>query len=151
MLIVMMVELVKSESLGNIRASQITEVAFIFLVEDITSCQLHILGMRNAFIICYKYCFQMKQLVHLDHSSFHCFPDLVDAYQNYWGECNSRSIFSSIEYLRQEIWYNLCRYSEKQGLLPKPMVKAYVSSKFYKLPYQVVELRPNTITFSFFF
>jgi hypothetical protein len=124
------VELVKSASLGSIRASQITEVVYIFLVDDITSCQFHILGMRNAFIIRYKYCFQRKQLVHLDHLSFHCFPDLADAYRNYWGECYSRSIFSSIEYLRQEIWRNLCRYGEKQGLFLKPMFKAYVSPNF---------------------
>jgi hypothetical protein len=128
------VKLVKSASLGNIQASQITDVAFIFFVEDITSCQFHILGMRNAFIICYKYCFQMKQFVHLDHSSFHCFPDLVDACQNYWGECYRRSIFSSIEYLWQEMWRNLCHYGEMQGLFPKPMFKAYVSPNFTSSP-----------------
>jgi hypothetical protein len=66
----------------------------------------------------------------LDHLSFHCFPDLADVYQNYWGECYSRSIFSSIEYLQQEIWRNLCRYGVKQGLFPKPMFKAYVSPNF---------------------
>jgi hypothetical protein len=76
--------------------------AFIFLVEDIMSCQFHILGMRNAFIIRYKYCFQMKQLV---------------------GE-------NVTEYLRQEIWGNLCHFGEKQGLFPKPMFQAYVSPNF---------------------
>jgi hypothetical protein len=95
------VELVKSVSLGIIQASQITEVAFIFLVDDITSCQFHILGMRNAFIIHYSIFFILNKLVCLDHSSLQCFPDLVDVYQNYWGECYSRSVFSSIGYLRQ--------------------------------------------------
>ncbi len=38
--------------------------------------------------------------------------------------------FSSIEYLHQEIWRNLCHYGEKQGLFPKPIFKAYVSLNF---------------------
>jgi len=124
------VELVKAACIANVTIDSVTGIAFIFLTEDVMSFLVHIQGMRNAFIIHFKFCPRAKCLVPLSPSSFFCFPDLSIAHRNIWSESYGQSIFSAMECLQQEMWRFLCRYGSSQGNFPKALIKLYLPSIF---------------------
>jgi hypothetical protein len=59
------VEVFRSSSIATVRTSHITGTRFSFDVQ----------GMKNAFVIQYKYCLSTKALILLSSESFYCFPD----------------------------------------------------------------------------
>ncbi len=61
---------------------------------------------------------------------FFAFPDLYPEHNAKWCECLSRSIFSSINELWQQIWCILCRFGQSQGLHPKALIKIPISHRF---------------------
>jgi hypothetical protein len=66
----------------------------------------------------------------LSDASFNAFPDLNVQYQQLWLECYVRTIYSSLDHLRQEFWWFLCRYGQSQGLYPKGTLNFYFPSAF---------------------
>ncbi len=110
--------------------SHITGITFIFLAEQLTSFSFDVQGMKNAFVIRYKYCLSTSSLIRLSNESFYCFPDLCIHYWQIWSECYARTIFNSIDHLRQEMWRFLCRYGQSQGLFPKQMLTLYFPTVF---------------------
>jgi hypothetical protein len=45
----------------------------------------------------------------LNRSTFFAFPDLYEEHNMQWCECLARTIFSSIDDLRIQLWRVLCR------------------------------------------
>jgi len=134
------VELVNISKIVDVDVNDVTGLGFVFLESDVTDLKYHIQGMTNAFIIRYKYCPETRDLLPLSPTTFQCFPDLNATYNNLWCECLGRTIFMSIDYLRQEVWRFLCRYGQSQGRFPKaylripcnPQFAAYMTSFFVR-------------------
>ena len=124
------VEVFTTYSVAKLSTSHITGIAFIFLAEQLTSFLFDVQGMKNAFVIRYKYCLSTRSLIRLSNESFYCFPDLCIHYRQIWSECYARTIFNSIDHLRQEMWRFLCRYGQSQGLFPKQMLTLYFPTVF---------------------
>jgi hypothetical protein len=51
-------------------------------------------------------------------------------HQNFWSESYGQTIFSSIDYLWQELRRVLCRYGSSQGNFPKHMIKIHFPAIF---------------------
>jgi hypothetical protein len=99
------IEVFRTSSTATVRASVITNIAFIFLVDHLKSHLFNIHGISNAFLVRFKYCRNNHTLCLLDSNSFHCFPDLSNQYQQIWSDCFARTIYSAIDHLRQEVWF----------------------------------------------
>jgi len=123
-------KVVRTNHVAVVSISDIIGLAFIFLAGNVTNSMNHLQGMQNAFIICFKYCHGTNTLLPLNEDSFHSFPDMHPSHVEYWCECYGRSIFTSIDYLRQEIWRVLCRYGQSQGMFPKHTI-SFFSNNFY--------------------
>ena len=115
-------ELVNISRIAKVKIASIKGLAFVFLESEVNSYLYYIQGMKNAFIVRFKYCATGKVLTPLDNSSFHCFPDLHPVHRMAWDECYGRTIYLSIDNLRQEIWRFLCRYGDSQGLFPRQLI-----------------------------
>jgi hypothetical protein len=99
-----LVELVNIGKVAQVHVSSIISVAFVFLEADVRNEQFCIHGILNAYIIRHRYCQSRKAFVLLDNASFSYFPDLHPVYRSLWSECYGRTIFMSIDQLRQEVW-----------------------------------------------
>jgi len=86
--------------------------------------------MRDAYLVCYKFSFASNQLVELNSFTFSPFPHLYPEYNIRWCDCLGRSIFTSIEVVRQEMWRMLCKYGQSQGFFPKGTIKLPISNQF---------------------
>jgi hypothetical protein len=95
----------------------IRTLGFDFLAIDVTEYKNHIHGMTHSFLIRFKYRSTDRSLVELNSDTFVEFPDLHPEHQQLFCESFGRSIFSSINVLRQELWRTLCRYGQGQGCL----------------------------------
>ena len=124
------VELVSVNKVMEIDANDITGVAFIFLLSDLTDYLFHILGMQDAYLVRYKLSFREDSLVDFNNTNFFPFPDMYPEHRSLWSECVGRNIYSSIDSLRQELWRILCRYGQSQGMFPIGSLKIMVSSYF---------------------
>jgi hypothetical protein len=82
----------------------INTLAFVFLASDVTGYKRHIQGMKDSFLIRFKYCLTTRSLIALNGHAFMEFPDLHPEHQRLYCESYGRSIFSSIDVLRQELW-----------------------------------------------
>jgi hypothetical protein len=98
------IELVKTSCTTVTRISDITRLAFVFLAENVSDFTYHLHGIQNAFVVRYKYSHAAKSLIWLTMESFHCFPDQHSSQREFWCECYGRSIYTSIDHLRQEFW-----------------------------------------------
>jgi hypothetical protein len=74
--------------------------------------------------------FASNQLVELNSFTFFPFPDLCLEYNIRWCDCLGRSIFTSIEVVRQEMWRMLCKFGQSQGFFPKGTIKLPISNQF---------------------
>jgi hypothetical protein len=70
------IELVNIGKIAQVNVASIFSIAFVFLESDVTNNLFFIDGVKNAFVIRFKYCQSRKLLVSLDSTSFFCFPDL---------------------------------------------------------------------------
>jgi hypothetical protein len=113
------VELFCTSCTATVKTESIVGIAFIFLLEQLEKFYYHVQGICNAYVICFKFCGRSRRLLPLTEKLFHGFPDLSVHYQRYWSECYVRTIYSSLDHLRQEFWRFLCRYGQSQGLYPK--------------------------------
>lgn len=95
-----------------------------------TSYKFHIQGMSDAFFIRFHFSLRSNSLVELNNKTFFEFPDLYPEHEMRYCDCFGRSIFSSIEHLRQELWRFLCRYGQSQGLFPKGTIKLVITPQF---------------------
>jgi hypothetical protein len=125
-----MVELYRTSSVTTVRTENISGIAFIFLLHHLEKFTYHVQGMTNAFVIHFKFCGRTRRLIPLNDESFHAFLDLNPYHRQFWSECYSRTIFSSIDHLCQEFWRFLCRYGQSQGLYPKQTLNLYFSDAF---------------------
>ncbi len=134
-------ELVYISKVAVVPVCCIVSLAFVFLARDVMDYIFHLQGMRDAFLIRFKYCLKTASLVELNNATFMEFPDLHPEHENRYCECIGRSIFCSIEFLRQELWRILCRYGQSQGHFPKGTVKMSISPMFsyYVLNYLSLE------------
>jgi hypothetical protein len=78
-------------------------------------------------------------LIPLDASVFFSFPDLDPAHQGSWTECYGKSIFFSIDHLRQEIWRFLFCSGESQGLFPRQLINLFFPVPFTHYLYTFLE------------
>jgi len=125
------IELVNISKLAvDIPVESITGLAFVFLATNVTEYFFHIQGMRDAYLVCYKFSFASNQLVELNSFTFSPFPHLYPEYNIRWCDCLGRSIFTSIEVVRQEMWRMLCKYGQSQGFFPKGTIKLPISNQF---------------------
>jgi hypothetical protein len=124
------VELVNITKIAKVNIASIKGLAFVFLESDVNNHIYYIQGMTNAFIIRFKFCIEKRDLVSLDNSSFHCFPDLHPVHRMAWNECYGRTIYTSIDHLRQQIWRFLCRYGASQGIFPRQLIQLYYPTQF---------------------
>jgi len=124
------IEVFRTSSIATVRASVISNVAFIFLADHVRSHLFNIHGISNAFLVRFKYSLDNHALAPLDSNSFHCFPDMSIQYQQFWSDCFARTIYNAIDHLRQEIWRFLCRYGASQGIFPKQTVNLYFPTAF---------------------
>jgi hypothetical protein len=122
------VELVNIARVADISVSDIIRVAFIFAASDIINNTYYVQGIEDAYIIRFRYSVRSNELVELP--TFYPFPDLFAEYNGKWCECFSRSIFSGIVQLPQELWRFLCRYGQSQGHNPKVLIKIPISQNF---------------------
>jgi hypothetical protein len=130
------VELVDISRSARVNVASVTDIAFVFLENDINNQLYSIQGMSNAFVIRYKYLTTRKALKPLCYTTFDCFPDMHPLHRQFWSECFARTVFSSLDHLRQEIWRFLFRYGESQGLFPQQLVNLYFPPSFnYNLCY----------------
>jgi hypothetical protein len=114
----------------DIPIESITGLAFVFLATNVTEYLFHIQGMRGAYLIRYKFSFASNQLVELHSFTFFPFSDLYLEYNIRWYDCLGRSIFTSIEVVRQEMWRMLCNFGQSQGFFPKGTIKLPISNQF---------------------
>jgi hypothetical protein len=122
------VELVNIARVADISVSDIIRVAFIFTASDVINNTYYAQGIEDAYIIRFRYSVRSYELVELP--IFYPFPDLFVEYNGKWCECFSRSIFSGIVQLHQELWRFLCRYGQSQGHNPKVLIKIPISQNF---------------------
>jgi hypothetical protein len=122
------VEVVNVSGVANIPVTDIVRVAFIFLGSDVVNNTYYVQGVEDAYITRFKYSVHLKELIELP--VFFSFPDLFPESNAKWCECYSRSIFSGIVQLRQELWQFLCRYGQSQGHNPKALIKLPISQSF---------------------
>jgi hypothetical protein len=94
--------------------SDVVGLAFGFLADSVTNFMNHLQGTA---IIHFKYSRGKNGLMPLNDDSFHFFPDLHTRHREFWCECYGRSIFTSIDYLGQEIGHILSHYGQSQGRL----------------------------------
>jgi hypothetical protein len=123
-------ELFRTSSIATIRTGLIVGIAFIFLVNELENLMYPVQGMVNAFVIRFKFCGRSRGLIPLCDATFYSFPDMNVQYQQLWSECYARTIYSSLDHLRQEFWRFLCRYGQSQGLYPKQTLNFYFPSAF---------------------
>jgi hypothetical protein len=123
-------ELVNVSKIATVPVSSILGIAFIFLESDIINHIFSVQGIGNAFVTRFKYCLSRKQLLPVDHSTFYCFPDLHPHHNAMWTKCYGRTIFLSLDHLRQEIWKFLFRYGQAQGLYPRQLCNLYYPLQF---------------------
>jgi hypothetical protein len=138
-------ELVTTSCTTVVSISDIIGLAFIFLADSVTIFMNHLQGMTNAFIIRFKYSHGTSGLSKLSDDSFHCFPDLHTKNREFWSECYGRSIFTSIDYLWQEIWRVLCRYGQSQGMYPKDTISLFFPTVFTQSLCHVVQTSGVTV------
>ena len=123
-------ELVKTNYVAVVHIKDIIGLAFVFLADSVTDFMYHIQGMRNAYLIRFKYCQVLDSLKLLNSTTFHSFPDIHPTHMQFWCECYGRSIFGCIDYMRQEMWRVLCRYGQSQGLFPKHTISLFLPTIF---------------------
>jgi hypothetical protein len=122
------IELVNICKIAEVSIASISGLAFIFLEAEINNHTCCVQGISNAFVICFKCCFSQKILVAFD--LFFSFPDLDPAHRLPWNECYGRTIFLSIDHLRQKNWRLLFRYGESQGFFPKQLINLHFPIQF---------------------
>jgi len=143
-------EVFRTNHVAVVSISDIIGLAFIFLADNVTNSMNHLQGMQNAFIIRFKYCRGTHTLLPLNEDSFHSFPDMHPSHVEYWCECYGRSIFTSINYLRQEIWLVLCRYKQSQGMFPKYTISFFFQQflpSIYAMRCRPLESYHNNVLF----
>jgi len=111
------VELVNISKIVDVDVNDVTGLGFVFHESDVTDLKYHIQGMTYAFIVHYQYCPETRDLLPLSPTTFQCFPDLNATYNNLWCECLGRTIFMSIDYLRQVVW----RFFVSIWTIPRPV------------------------------
>jgi hypothetical protein len=124
------VELVNISKVAVVPVGSINSLAFVFLASDVMNYTFHVQGMSDAFVIQFRQSLISNTLVQLNNDCFFEFPDLYPEHQLRYCDCFGRSIFSSIDHLRQELWRFLCRYGQSQGLFPKGTVKFLITEQF---------------------
>jgi hypothetical protein len=123
-------EVIKTGLVAEVSSEHITGLAFVFLKADVEDYTFHIQGMNDVYVIRFEYSQSSRCLVELNRSNFSSFPDLYPEHQIRWCECVGRTIFNTIDDVRQELWRVLCRYGQSQGKHPKETIKIRVSSIF---------------------
>jgi hypothetical protein len=98
-------ELIKTSQVAEVSSANFFGLAFVFLGEDVTKYVYHIQGMKEAFVIRYKFSPSCKTLMALIREDFFPFPDLYHEHQLRWCECVGCTIFNCIDVLRQELWH----------------------------------------------
>jgi len=108
------IELVNISKVASVPSAAINSLGFVFFACDVTEYIYHIQGVQDAYLVRFKFSPLSRDLVELNRSTFFAFPDLYEEHNMQWCECLARTIFSSIDDLRIQLWHVLCRFGQSQ-------------------------------------